>query len=64
MDREDIKTLVKKWWEIYEDESLDYKNIISEAAMSDHAKLGSLIAEQLQADDNDVSHHRRAPSAA
>ncbi|XP_021291354.1 galactinol synthase 2-like [Herrania umbratica] len=26
MQREDIKVLVKKWWEIYEDESLDYKN--------------------------------------
>ncbi|KAK9673365.1 hypothetical protein RND81_12G162900 [Saponaria officinalis] len=25
MEREDIKMLVKKWWEIYEDESLDYK---------------------------------------
>uniref|UniRef100_A0A0D9X346 Hexosyltransferase n=1 Tax=Leersia perrieri TaxID=77586 RepID=A0A0D9X346_9ORYZ len=25
MDREDIKMLVKKWWEIYNDESLDYK---------------------------------------
>ena len=24
MDREDIKMLVKKWWDIYEDESLDY----------------------------------------
>ncbi|OMP08733.1 Glycosyl transferase, family 8 [Corchorus capsularis] len=26
MQREDIKILVKRWWEIYEDESLDYKN--------------------------------------
>ncbi|XP_021734496.1 galactinol synthase 2-like [Chenopodium quinoa] len=25
MDREDIKMLVSKWWEIYDDESLDYK---------------------------------------
>ncbi|KAL9251168.1 Galactinol synthase 1-like protein [Drosera capensis] len=25
MDREDIKMLVKKWWDIYNDESLDYK---------------------------------------
>lgn len=28
MDREDIKMLVKKWWEIYEDSSLDYKNFV------------------------------------
>ncbi|KAL6324004.1 hypothetical protein AAG906_006275 [Vitis piasezkii] len=26
MDREDIKMLVKKWWDIYNDESLDYRN--------------------------------------
>nr|ABK27907.1 galactinol synthase [Xerophyta viscosa] len=25
MDREDIKMLVKKWWDIYNDDSLDYK---------------------------------------
>lgn len=24
MDREDIKVLVAKWWDIYNDESLDY----------------------------------------
>lgn len=26
MDREDVKMLVKKWWEIYDDETLDYIN--------------------------------------
>ncbi|KAL4305515.1 hypothetical protein S245_054920 [Arachis hypogaea] len=26
MERKDIKMLVKKWWEIYEDEKLDYNN--------------------------------------
>ena len=26
MEREDIKTLVDKWWEIYNDESLDLKS--------------------------------------
>jgi inositol 3-alpha-galactosyltransferase len=25
MDREDIKMLVKKWWDIYNDESLNFK---------------------------------------
>lgn len=25
MQREDIKMLVKKWWDIYNDKSLDYK---------------------------------------
>ncbi|KAB2621664.1 galactinol synthase 2 [Pyrus ussuriensis x Pyrus communis] len=28
MEREDIKMLVKKWWDIYDDESLDYKNTV------------------------------------
>ncbi|XP_076940720.1 galactinol synthase 2-like [Bidens hawaiensis] len=27
MQREDIKMLVKKWWDIYNDKSLDYNNI-------------------------------------
>ena len=25
MEREDIKVLVAKWWDIYEDKSLDFK---------------------------------------
>ncbi|XP_028779444.1 galactinol synthase 2 [Neltuma alba] len=29
MDREDIKMLVKKWWDIYEDETLDYENTVN-----------------------------------
>ncbi|CAE6055060.1 unnamed protein product [Arabidopsis arenosa] len=29
MDREDIKLLVKKWWDIYNDESLDYKKTVA-----------------------------------
>ncbi|KAK3441517.1 hypothetical protein EUGRSUZ_L00250 [Eucalyptus grandis] len=29
MDREDIKMVVKKWCDIYDDESLDYKNIVA-----------------------------------
>nr|AMP59731.1 galactinol synthase 2 splice variant 2 [Cicer arietinum] len=29
MEREDIKMLVKKWWDIYEDESLDYKEPVN-----------------------------------
>ncbi|XP_019172910.1 PREDICTED: galactinol synthase 2-like [Ipomoea nil] len=28
-DREDIKMLVQKWWDIYNDESLDYKNTVN-----------------------------------
>lgn len=31
MEREDIKLLVKKWWDIYNDESLDYKKPVGVA---------------------------------
>ena len=31
MDREDIKMVVKKWWDIYNDESLNYKGESNEA---------------------------------
>jgi inositol 3-alpha-galactosyltransferase len=27
MDREDIKSLVNKWWDIYNDEALDFKGL-------------------------------------
>lgn len=58
MDRNDIKLLVKKWWDIYEDESLDYKNAV--AANND--KLGSLLMAALTEDG--VVQQRSAPSAA
>jgi len=32
MDREDIKILVRNWWEIYNDESLDFKGLPVDAA--------------------------------
>ncbi|XP_065859722.1 galactinol synthase 2-like [Euphorbia lathyris] len=55
MDREDIKMLVKKWWDIYEDQSLDYKNSIM-------PKVANLIAEFTE--EEQVVHQRNAPSAA
>jgi inositol 3-alpha-galactosyltransferase len=30
MQREDIKMLVKKWWDIYSDESLDSKKLVAD----------------------------------
>lgn len=58
MDREDIKTLVKKWKDIYEDKSLDYKNL----AMDDNAKLNLLI--EVLDDDDAITKPKKAPSAA
>ncbi|CAL9003201.1 unnamed protein product [Prunus brigantina] len=38
MEREDIKMLVKKWWDIYDDESLDFKNIVAAAEAGNGAE--------------------------
>ncbi|CAL5378506.1 unnamed protein product [Camellia sinensis] len=51
MDREDIKMLVKKWWDIYNDESLDYKTNI-------------LLIEGVALSETSVGHYMPAPSAA
>ncbi|KAF6175475.1 hypothetical protein GIB67_021965 [Kingdonia uniflora] len=40
MDREDVKMLVMKWWDIYDDESLDYK------ALSVKDRNRSRVADQ------------------
>lgn len=62
MDRTDIKLLVKKWWDIYEDESLDYKNFIVPATTNSE-KIGSLFVTSLS-EDGVVVQQRNAPSAA
>lgn len=60
MQREDIKILVKKWWDIYEDESLDYKNC---RAVDQHSNLEPLISSL--PDGAVLEEGRpRAPSAA
>lgn len=43
MDREDIKILVKKWWDIYEDETLDYNN------NNNHVKVERFTAALMEA---------------
>ena len=61
MEREDIKMLVKKWWDIYEDPSLDYKNF-----METESKLNPITTAVLttkESDDGDVLTSL-APSAA
>ncbi|XP_057962632.1 galactinol synthase 2-like [Malania oleifera] len=62
MDREDIKMLVKKWWDIYNDESLNYKNTLSSAEAGggvDSAKLREEVRAALS-----LRRHVAAPSAA
>ncbi|KAK9992023.1 hypothetical protein SO802_027008 [Lithocarpus litseifolius] len=57
MQREDIKILIKRWWDIYEDESLDYKNVIA-------VSKAQPVFEALQLEEIDVVDNRDAPSAA
>ena len=53
MEREDIKMLVKKWWDIYNDESLDYRN-----SSADGKPFTVALSEA------GVVHYIAAPSAA
>ncbi|KAK3002826.1 hypothetical protein RJ639_018857 [Escallonia herrerae] len=55
MQREDIKMLVKKWWDIYSDESLDFQNAPKEAEKP---------SIDVVSDAQGVNRHIRAPSAA
>lgn len=57
MEREDIKMLVKKWWDIYDDTSLDYKKVKAE----EHVKLPPFNSSLSGTDDDD---QRSLPSAA
>lgn len=59
MDREDIKMLVKKWWDIYEDEALDLKKPAPENLI-----LQPFMAALSEAAEADMADHRSAPSAA
>ena len=52
--------LVKKWWEVYEDESLDYQNVIKSQTKQD-TKLTPLMSVL---SEPEVVSHITAPSAA
>ncbi|KAJ4753710.1 Hexosyltransferase [Rhynchospora pubera] len=63
MDREDIKMLVKKWWDIYNDTSLDYKpSPTTTPATMGLEKQPSLLAAALQ--EAGKIKYVTAPSAA
>lgn len=61
MEREDIKMLVKKWWDIYDDTSLDYKNDGRVVKAEEHVKLPPFNSALSGTDDDD---QRSVPSAA
>lgn len=64
MEREDIKMLVKKWWDIYDDESLDFKNIVAAAEAGNGADQVDLQAFKAALSEAGVVNFRTAPSAA
>ncbi|KAF3453147.1 hypothetical protein FNV43_RR03583 [Rhamnella rubrinervis] len=63
MQREDIQVLVKKWWDIYNDESLDYKNTVNANEETDQKEMS---LQQFLAALKEVGDVRyvTAPSAA
>ncbi|XWS58071.1 hypothetical protein CRYUN_Cryun08bG0003700 [Craigia yunnanensis] len=65
MDREDIKMLVTKWRDIYNDESLDYRNVVAsdeaEAEEDEQTRLQPFLAALSEAG---IAHYISAPSAA
>ena len=60
MQREDVKMLVKKWRDIYEDESLDYK-INNTKEEAEKVTIEPFVANSLT---DGVEHKLSAPSAA
>ncbi|GLU07221.1 hypothetical protein SLE2022_241860 [Rubroshorea leprosula] len=61
MQREDIKMLVQKWWDIYNDESLDYKRPVVAEDDAEPRNLWPLIAALSEAG---AVQYVTAPSAA
>jgi len=62
MQREDIKMLVRKWWDIYNDASLDYKPLGASEASVDGVDMEPL--EPLGHLPKVVQRVLAAPSAA
>lgn len=68
MERQEIKMLVEKWWDIYNDESLDYKNINVRSKQVEeevHRKQQTTVPQFFaDASEAGVLHYAKAPSAA
>lgn len=63
MDREDIKSLVKRWWDVYEDESLDFDKIVSNTLDYGQRNNDKLAGNHFIA-PLPATPQRNAPSAA
>ncbi|CAH2057674.1 unnamed protein product [Thlaspi arvense] len=64
MEREDIKMLVNKWWEIYNDDSLDYKKSVAVADLERESGLVNLKPFITALTEVERVKYVTAPSAA
>ncbi|KAH9303379.1 hypothetical protein KI387_014962 [Taxus chinensis] len=64
MEREDIKKLVNKWWEIYNDESLDFKSSKRIAEAENKSKLQQITPNALSGSISKRAKASPAPPAA
>ncbi|EXB55994.1 hypothetical protein L484_018780 [Morus notabilis] len=64
MEREDIKMLVKKWWDIYNDESLDYKKSVGVGATQNDAEPVNMQPFLAALSEAGAVKYVTAPSAA
>lgn len=64
MQREDIKMLVNKWWDVYNDESLDYNPEVHGRLMKEPEPVSGLQPLLSAISEAGVVHFVTAPSAA
>jgi inositol 3-alpha-galactosyltransferase len=63
MEREDIKMLVEKWWDIYNDETQDFKGLPL-VVSTDGDEAEAVVTKPLLAETAEADKFVNAPSAA
>lgn len=68
MDRDDIKMLVKKWWDVYDNQSLNYRAVTNYEEEGDGKKGSVLAVPAIMTSENNgtakLPYIIRTPSAA
>ncbi|CAN6556430.1 unnamed protein product [Malus baccata var. baccata] len=64
MEREDVKMLVNKWWEIYSDDSLDYKKTVTSAEAEKSTDQVNVEPPEAAFSETGAVEFISAPSAA
>ncbi|KAL3538311.1 hypothetical protein ACH5RR_001677 [Cinchona calisaya] len=63
MDREDIKMIVKNWWDIYDDETLDFERNKDGLVVDEHTEVET-VGFMASLPEAGVIHYIAAPTAA